>query len=192
MRSALGVSFLAIALISVLLLVSNLGTRLPVYFLTLQTRPQPLGLWFVLAIAAGLLTSAIIHWLIRSISSPATPSTSTGSSGTGPEPRARRRSDWTFMGRETGGPTRSQSSSTEPAEPWETGGWSARSRAESAPPPRSPRPEPTPERVIDTGFRVVKPPTTAAESSPSRRPSPMPSSTTTTGDDWDFVEQDDW
>lgn len=198
MRSALGLGFLAIALASVLLLISNLGLRLPVYLLTLQTRPQPLGLWLVLAIAAGLLTSAIIHLCLGWLASPAAAAPVNATAANPAEPRSRRRGDWTFMGREAGGQQqRRNATAADSPEPWETAGWSARASAESSPPPRSPRPEasasPPNERVIDTAFRVVKPPTSAAaEPSPSRRANPAPPSATSTGDDWDFVEKDDW
>ncbi|ABB57939.1 hypothetical protein [Synechococcus elongatus] len=198
MRSALGLGFLAIALVSVLLLISNLGLRLPVYFLTLQTRPQPLGLWLVLAIAAGLLTSAILHLCLGWLASPAGAAPANATAANATEPRSRRRGDWTFMGREAGGQQqRRNSTAADAPEPWETAGWSARTSAEATPPPRSPRPEasasPPAERVIDTGFRVIKPPTSAAaEPSPNRRTNAAPPSATSTEDDWDFVEKDDW
>lgn len=196
MRSALGLSFLAIALTSVLLLVSNLGVRLPVYFLTLQTRPQPLGLWFVLAIAAGLLTSAVIHLLIRSISHTVIPAAAAGASSPSSEPRSRRRSDWTFMGRES--VRQRTNTAPPPSEPWESAeaDWSARRQREPEPAPRSPRPEspsaaPS-ERVIDTGFRVVKPSTKTAAEPRSSSPPPRSPASSGNDNDWDFIEQDDW
>jgi hypothetical protein len=190
MRGVRSLLLLAIALGSLILLLSN-RTPLAIQFLTAVSLPLPLGVWLLVALLAGVLTTLILRLLVSGLGGSST--TNRGEPSPGRRESGRwfgqrgEASEWAVKDRRGSGRS---ADGGQGKEVWDQADWSG-GRGESAKSTGDRRPP-----VVEANYRVVSDPGTSApgasSSTTGRSPEPPPKTPGQPKDDWDETWDEDW
>jgi hypothetical protein len=191
MRGVRSLLVLAIALASLGLLISN-RTPLAVNFLTARSLPLPLGLWLLLALVAGSLTTLMIRVLLSLLGpSPANrraPSQeTTDRRRTGWFGRRSETADWAVTGRRGRSRQRGEDQPGKASEIWDEPNWQGAGRAEASRPPDDRRPP-----VVDANYRVVSEPGAPSAAGTGRSPATDSQKSSASADDWSDLDEENW
>lgn len=189
MRGVRSLLLLAIALSSVVLLLSN-RSLVAMRVLTATSLPLPLGLWLLLALAAGSLTTVIIRLLLSLLeaapSGRRTPQDTAGRGGGGWFGRRSETADWALKGRR-GSPRQQTDVPGSESEIWDEPSWQGSGRGEASRATGDRRPP-----VVDANYRVVSEPGSSATSATGRSPTADPKASAAPPDDWSDLGEEDW
>lgn len=189
MRGMRSLLLLAIALSSVVLLLSN-RSLLALRVLTLTSLPLPLGLWLLLALLTGALTTVTIRLLVSLLgtfpSGSRAPQDPARGGGGGWFGRRSEAADWTLKGRRgTSRPAAAARGAD--SEVWDETEWQGSGRTDESRAKGDRRPP-----VVDANYRVVSDPGSSASSQTGRSPAADPKASAAPPDDWSDVGEEDW